>query len=164
MGPGITRALLLVVALSGCSSATVDAGTMAEYAEAMQAVEIRHGESPNPGAVDDDREAYPLGGDMVGALELFSAMEDRLAGWSAIQPPEEAAPLHNNLTAAFTALQDEVSDYLYDQAMSNPDFTFRSIGVVVRPLIIQTTQTCRELSNFLAEQGTPVAFFDDCAF
>jgi len=141
--------------------------TVDEYAAAMQAVESEfQAEAPDPSGQPEDRNRYPLGGDLVVANELYMYLESRLAGWRAITPPPSISPLHDRLVYALDAIQHEVGKYLGEQAMteSDFDFDFDTIGPAVAPFLREATAACRALQSALHDTRTDVDFVDNCNF
>jgi hypothetical protein len=152
-------ALVAVACSADSTSLTVE-----EYVVAMQAVESGFvSEAPDPGQ-PEDRDLYPLGGDLVVANVLYMYYEERLDGWRAISPPSEVSDLHSQLVDALEAVQQEVGEYLGEQAMSTNDFDFDSIGPAVRPFLRDASVACRELRSALSDAGAEVEFADSCDF
>jgi hypothetical protein len=153
-------ALVAIACSADSTSLTVE-----EYVVAMQAVESGFvSDAPDPAGQPEDRDQYPLGGDLVGANVLYMYYEERLDGWRAISPPSEMGELHSQLVDALEAVQREVGEYLGEQAMSANDFDFDSIGPAVRPFLRDASVACRELRSALSDAGAEVEFADSCDF
>jgi len=156
----ITIAFVAAACSAGSTSLTVE-----EYAEALQAVESGFlSEAPDPLGQPQDRDQYPLGGDLVVANTLYMEFQERLVGWRAISPPMEMNELHGRLVDALEAVQQEVGRYLGEQAMSEADFDFDSIGPAVGPFLLDASRACVELRSALNGAGAEVEFADACNF
>jgi len=157
-------ALALVAAACGGGSDTTPL-SLEGYVEAMQAVEVRFAaDTPNPAEETADRDGYPIGGDLVAANDLYMEFEARLDGWRAVTPPESLKPLHEELVGALDAVQAAVGKYLGDEAISNTDFDFASIGSKVSPLLTAAGAACRELRTAARDAGADLEFTGDCEF
>lgn len=155
---------LFALLAAACTSESA-AMTLDEYGAAMQAVETSFaGDGPDLAGPTENQDQYPLGGDLVGAYELYSKFENRLAGWRAITPPSSVAELHERLVGALDAIQSQVGDYLSSEAMTGVEFEFESIGLVVGPFLRDATTACSDLQSALQASGVSVAFAGDCGF
>jgi len=161
----VASSALALVAVACSSEPTTAPVTIDEYAEAMQAVESRFAAAaPDPEGQPEDRNRYPLGGDLVFANDLYTILEERLSGWRAITPPPSVAEFHDRLVDALDAVQHEVGEYLGSEAMTGTDFDFDTIGAAVAPFLRQAATACRDLHSALRDARADVAFVGDCNF
>ena len=160
-----TAAALGLALIATACSADATALSVEEYAVALQEVEADFDSgAPDLRSPDADRSEYPLGGDLVAANSLYMKYEERLDGWRAIFPPPEMSELHIQLVAALDAVQEEVGEYLGENAMAGDDFDFDSIGPAVEPFLRDAAAACRELRVALEGADAGVVFADSCDF
>jgi len=62
------------------------------------------------------------------------------------------------------AVQQEVGEYLGQEALTGGDFDFDTIGPKVEPALREAGGACRALRAALADAGVSVAFADACGF
>ncbi len=157
-------AIGLALVAAACSADSTPL-TVEEYATALQEVESDFDStSTDLSDPESNRDEYPLGGDLVAANGLYMEYEERLDGWRAISPPPELSELHVQLVAALDAVQEEVGDYLGENAMAGNEFDFDSIGPAVQPFLRDAAAACRELRAALEGADAGVVFADSCNF
>ena len=164
LGRWLAATVSLALVAAACSAESTPL-TVEEYAAALQAVESGFvSEAPDPLGQPEDRDQYPLGGDLVVANDLYMEYDGRLAGWRALSPPPQLAELHGQLVDALDGVQREVGMYLAEHAVSDNDFDFDSIGPAVGPFLNDAAVACRELRSALEDAEAEVEFAESCTF
>jgi hypothetical protein len=163
-----TRALVFIAAFALVAAACGDDSTPLTfdgYVAEMRAIgddflgEDQEQAEPLSEAPDE----YPIGGDLVGATELYTAYENLLDDWRNVGPPPELVDLHTELVDALDVLQRDIGDYLMDEALEGGDFHFATIGAKIGRQLHAAESACKGLHQALAERGAgPV--FGDCTF
>ena len=152
-------AAVLILVVASCGSDSPAPVSLDGYVSAMQVINLRTVAEADTVEISD---GYPLGGDLVGATELYTTFENRLSGWRSLAPPSEFADLHDALLDAVEALQEVVGDYLMDEALDG-DFDFSELGPKVQPELDAAARACRDLQSSLTSAGAGL-IFSDCEF
>lgn len=157
-----TASLALVMGAAACSGGNGEL-TFDEYVSAMEAAGSEFLGEPRPEPIAESPPAYPLGGDLVGATELYTQYDGLLAEWRSIVPPAELRDEHHDLVAALDELQRRVGDYLMDEALESGELEFDTIAAKLGFEIGAAEAACRALHIALDERGAgPI--FGDCTF
>ena len=165
----VHRMVVVLAALAVLSAACGDDDaapmTLEDYVAEMDAVSTRFFVEAGPDEGPPSEGAYPLGGDLVAATELYTSYDDLLAAWNSLVPPRRVASLHADLVAALDRLQEKVGDYLMDEALEAGELEFETIGRKVNAEILAASQACLALRRAIGEAGhDDTAIFGDCEF
>ena len=151
MAPFRKLVVLVVFALvaAACSSAPADALSVEEYSARL--AEILEGEE----APEDD---FPVGGSSVRVAATYMVVEEAVAEFRSLVPPQELEALHAELVEQFQSVQETIGDYLQHHGVEGGEITLSDIlfDPEIRPRFAAAHQKCQELRTELFDLDAPL--------
>ena len=164
----VAATLSAMIALTACRGGGDHGSTTIEaYAAGLNVIEIDFAEDVEALGPPDSGDGFPLEAQLVFATNLYELSHRRLDRWKGLTPPDpDVAAYHEQLVAAYTAVQQEVGDYLNHAALEREEFDFSAISSDpgVFAALARASTACRAIEQRLRDAGHPAAFAFDCQF